>query len=402
MAGTLAVVAAAACAVGVCTLRPGWSAQELEAERRCQAGQSAACGELGRLLVANVRSEKDLDRGLVLLETACGRDDGQACAILGEQYRTRGDARATARARELLTRACDLRAGAGCAGLGELLQLEDARQPHDARPSLEAFHRACELADARGCELYGLAARRLDDGETEERAFTLACGLGRLATCDRLALLRLARPAGHDDGVALLIETCGRGFAPSCLDAARLFAPIVGRTPACGQALPVAERACAAKEEDGCAIADACRVEGRRDAPAAVARLRNACDRGISTACFYWADAQERPDSAAPALAPEELQRAYGRACHGRPPVAPLACTRFIQLRLAGEVSATEASSMTAFLQRGCDQSVGEACCALARAYESGRGRDADAARAADLRTRACGLGAQPCCSPVK
>jgi TPR repeat protein len=162
----------------------------------------------------------------------------------------------------------------------------------------------------------------------------------------------------------------------------------------------MAERACAAKDWDGCAIADACRIEGRNDAPAAMERLRNGCDRGMPTACFYWADAQERPDAARPAIAPEELQRACELACGGRRPVGPLGCTRFARLRLAGVVDAAQAEHLTAILQRGCDQSIAEACCALAQVYATGRGRDADAGKAAELRSKACTLGAQPCCHP--
>lgn len=402
MAGALAMLGIAGCMVGMCRTRLGWTAQEIEAERRCEANQPAACSELGRLLVANVRSEKDLDRGMVLLETACGQNDGVACATLGGLYKTKGDERATARARELLARACELRVAQGCELLGELEQLDDLRHPQDARLALETFRRACELADARACELYGLAAGRLDIAgghEIEERAFTLGCGLGRLPSCDLLAKLRMATPAGHDDGVALLIKACGRGFVPSCLSAAKLFAPIVGQSPACAQALPPAERACAMKDWDGCAIADACRIEGRNDAPAAIERLRDGCERGISAACLYWADAQEHPDTATPAVTAEQVQRAYGGACRGRPPVGPLGCTRFARLRLAGVVDAREAEHLTGFLQKGCDQSIAEACCALAQVY-AGHGRDADAGKAAELRSKACTLGAQPCCHP--
>jgi len=396
----LLVLGIAACMAGVRTARPGWSAAEVDAELRCEAGQARACSELGRLLTAHGSNEKDISRGLVLLEVACGRDDAAACATLGEAYRNAGDPNSRARAKDLLTRACDLRDTEGCAALGELLALADK---NDLRAGIDALRRSCDLGGARGCELYGLAEGRLDgddDRRREEDAFALACGLGRLSSCQLLAMLRLSNPATREAGTALLARNCARGFTRSCATASVLFAPVIGAPPACAQVLPLAELACEAKDDDGCTVGDACRIEAQRDAPAALRRLRLACDRGIALACFYWADVAARPGAAEPPADPAAVQRAYERACRGRSPAGERACVRLAAIRLAAATTAAEAEPLTTFLQRACERSVGEACCTLAEVYAAGRWGPPDPARASDLRSRGCNLGDEKCCHP--
>jgi hypothetical protein len=85
----------------------GWTSWAVEAESRCQAGGIAACGELGRYLVARSPSDRgDLDRGLVLLEVACGGDDQRSCARLGEMYSQDDSPSSRARGHDLLDRSC--------------------------------------------------------------------------------------------------------------------------------------------------------------------------------------------------------------------------------------------------------------------------------------------------------
>jgi hypothetical protein len=351
-----------------------------------------ACGALGRLLVAHVTSEKDVDRGMVLLETACADGDAASCAALGAIYRERGDEKALARSEELLKRACDLKSAEGCASLGVL---EEAWERHDPRPVLEAYRRSCELGYPKGCELYAFAQKRQSPGDRRagEEAFIRACSLGDLPSCHGLGRSRIAKPATLADGVAYLMKACEGGFVPSCVTAAELFAPVVGAAASWERALPVADRACARKEEDACAIADASRLEGRREVPAAAQRLRAACDGGIALACFYWANAAGASATA------EAVLQAYGLACQGHSSlIRPLACTRFAVLRLTTATSAEEAEPLTKALEAACARSVGEACCAVAEIQAAGRWSPADATKASDTRQKACNLGAQKCC----
>lgn len=410
--------------------RPGWDGPKLAAAERCEAGEMPACSALGQLLVANFRSGKDIERGMVLLEAACGQNDWAACAALGEAYRDRGDAASSARAKELLTRACDGRAAAGCTTLGELLQLEDRHhEEHDENPARGAFDRACTLGDSRGCELYGLAEQRSDGDAAKaraEQAFALACGMGRRSTCHLLGIQRLQSPDGRKAGARLLIDNCAHGFDKSCLTVATLFAPVISANSDCAQAIPAAEHACDAKDPDGCAIGDACRLRTKRDGAEALQRLRHACDGGISLACFYWADAQTLPEALKPAPdapAPHEtvtpapdapasndggkppspplvndVKRAYGRACRGHSPGQGLACVRLVTLKLAEAKTVEEAEPLLTFLQKACEHSLGEACCELAEVNATSRWTPADPDKTSTLRAKACNLGQERCC----
>src|SRR3569833_1045056 len=76
----------AACSGPTRTTRPDWDTAQVAAQLRCQAGDLASCGELGRSLLRDARDERDLERGLVLLEGACCQQDMASCAALGQWY----------------------------------------------------------------------------------------------------------------------------------------------------------------------------------------------------------------------------------------------------------------------------------------------------------------------------
>ena len=98
----------------------------------------------------------DFERGLVLLEIACGQDDPASCTLLARIYVNGSQGKKFhARAHELAARACARRWGPGCTQLGEIIGgEEDQKEGAD----LAAFRQGCELGDGRGCELYGLAS----------------------------------------------------------------------------------------------------------------------------------------------------------------------------------------------------------------------------------------------------
>jgi TPR repeat protein len=395
--GRLAALAALilpACLAGAPAPRPGWTPREVEAQRLCAAGQTSACGELGRGLVTHRSSERDFNRGMVLLEVTCANNDAPSCLSLGEIYRGRDDDKALARATELLKRACELKSAEGCAALGVL---SEAWERHDARPVLDAYRRSCELGYARGCAFYGFAQRRQAPGVpgAGDPSFIAACGLGDLPSCHGLGRPRIAVAATRAEGIAYLLKACSGGFAPSCSTLTELFAPVVGAAASCPQALPVAARACAEGDENGCAVADACNIEAHRDPVAARGRLGLACEQGSSLACFYWANA-----AADPPAAPVEIKRAYGLACSGRSAAQALACTRLAILKLAATTDASETASLASSLKTACDRSIGEACCALAELVEKRSWLPTDPPSSSELRSKACNLGAERCCRP--
>lgn len=375
------LIAASGCgAAAPPTTRATWTPAELAAQAGCESGDVRACGGLGRSLVRAARDMRDVERGLVLLEGACGRDDLAACAALGDWYRVQDDDRDHARATALLTRACDGNAGEGCRALGEL-----AVDQRDWPGALLLFDRACELSDAEGCEKAGVFGRKFEN-RSEERAeasFQRACTLGRISSCYRLGMMRLHRPSTAAEGAALLTRSCNAGFAPSCLPAAETFAPVIGIQPACGAAAPLAQQACASGVNDGCVIGDACALEVGRDRPRAMSRLRDACDHGISIACFYWADAQS-PQTGA------EVVAAYEATCQAHSAAAQTACARLAVIALRGSVSSADTREPLSTLHDLCSESVSAACCALADIYTAGDVVPADPTRAAQLRRPNC------------
>jgi hypothetical protein len=125
---------------------PHWGPTERDLEARCQGGTWAACGELGRLLMTAQGTDREHERGLVLLESACGQEDVPACTALGTEYATHfRHEQARARARSVLAWACDHRSGAACTGLGKLSPFPVDR--------LQLFRKGCELEDLEGCAL---------------------------------------------------------------------------------------------------------------------------------------------------------------------------------------------------------------------------------------------------------
>ena len=417
----LAVIAATAVTLvellGACSssqshARLGWPPAALDADRRCEAGSVEACGELGRFLVRRTDSHRDVERGLVLLEVACGQNHLTSCTALAATYvDSSRDPGTLARARSLATRACDRRFAAGCTVAGDAVVRADPRNRNHAAD--DAFRTGCELGDARGCELYGvmqLRDRVGGDKAAAEDAFAAGCGLGRRSSCHLLATVLLRRPATREQGSTLLTDNCNRGYADSCTTATLLTAPVLTAEGSCALALPFAQRACAMKDVDACAVVDVCKLEVAAEAPAALASLRTACEARNGLACLYWADASERGagDAASDTSVvadPERVRVAYDIACRGsgeNPEVARFACIRLAAIELARADNRLEASRMVPLLERACDEPSepsAEACCALADVHAAGKWVPGDAQKATALREKACALGTRRCCA---
>jgi hypothetical protein len=155
-----------------------------------------------------------------------------------------------------------------------------------------------------------------------------------------------------------------------------------------------------AKDEDGCAIIEACRPTPPGDTGRAQ-RLERACERRSAVACLYWADLQQNGPGAQ--VKPARIQNAYAVACRGMGDVTPLPCVRYAIASLEASKSPEEKDGMVAFLRKACqDHSSGEACCRLGQAYQEGKTIPQDKDRTRDLRNRGCDLGRKECCDPVR
>jgi len=375
---------------------------QVETQRRCQQGSAAACGEVGRQLTDGLDGGPDFQRGLVLLEVACGQADLASCVFLADRYvRTSRDRRAVARAHELATRACERGFAAGCTELGEIVKHGEGGDPQAAA---DAFRKACDLGDARACELCALMEYERDEpGEKSaaDQMLSKACGMGRLSSCHFLAIQLLEKPDTQAQGISLLLRTCSRGDGPTCASAALVSAPLVSTHPDCARARPLAEQACRMSAQVGCVIRDACSLEEASQAGAALERLRTACAPRAPLACLYWADQSARsPATDSSQIRRDQIIHAYRLACQpGRDDhTSMVACAGLAMAELATAQSKIQAEAAIAQLKHECERSSREACCDLGEQYRTGRWVPVDAEKAQDLRTRACNLGCDRCC----
>jgi TPR repeat protein len=375
-------------------VRPG----EREAEDRCQAGSAPACGALGRMLTAGIESGRDFERGMVLLEIACGQDDLPSCTYLADTYvRTSRGKASLARAHDLAAHACERRSAEACTELGVVVRNERLA---DQSVAWVAYRKGCELGDARGCELFALATWDTEPRENRvaaENALAHACELGRLSSCHHLGMHRLRDPDARRDAAQLLMRSCERGYGESCGVVAFLTAPLISANADCTRVLPLASKACELRESIGCDVRDACRLAVPAEAERALERLQAACGKNDPLACLYWADGASA--RAQPAADPERIMRAYEKVCEVEGgPLPAIGCPRLAAAKLARAKTVSDAETELQQLRRLCDQSTAEACCELGEQHRIGKWVPADAGKARDLRAKACGLGCERCC----
>jgi TPR repeat protein len=197
----------------------GWSAEELALESACRAGERDSCRDLGGCLVGEKRPERDLQRGLVLLELTCGQDDWKACWLLGDVFvdLTSGDGqrRKLGRAVDVLGRACAHGIAAACTRQGDAILLNASGERGPARA---AFLAGCEQGDARGCEAFAIAEMRSPkpDMAKVESGLVRACEQSRPEACFRLGSLLWRSPARRGDAIRLWQIACDKGSVESC------------------------------------------------------------------------------------------------------------------------------------------------------------------------------------------
>ena len=331
-----------------------------------------------------------------------------ACGALGRFYLQQPEyGKSLARAHSLLAHACDRKWAEACTDMGEVARLEDGRD----RRKFWAFYRTgCELGDSRGCERFAraqMADRFSGDRTQAEQALAKACAAERLSSCHLLAQMLVRNPATLQEGVRLLGQNCKRGFAGSCTQGAGFSAPLLSAYPDCRRALPLASAACAAKDDDGCAIEDRCNAElqvtgaqsGTITGPNPVERLEQLCAKNSALGCLYWADAQT--GSQAIAADPGRVRGAYLVACRGGLIGSGIGCVRIHLMDLAEAKTRHEAEPAISSLRDACKESFGEACCKLADVYRKGQWVTADEAQAAEFQSKACDLKEKSCCSPL-
>ena len=382
--------------------RIGWSDEERSLESTCQKGDTTACRTLGDLLVHDKRPDKDLQRGLVLLEIACGGDDWKACAILGERYTDfggpDGQEGKLGRAVELLGRACAHGIAAACTKQGHAIA---HNTPTDQVAEKAAFLAGCQLGDALGCEAFAGAQMRSTHGETREAedALALACRLSRLESCHALGTWLWRTPKRQAEAMQLWREACGKGLARSCDQLLASSAPLLSPSPDCDLLRDLAQKLCLAGDRNGCAVRSACRLrDSGNDVATIVEELSAGCAAKHPLSCLYWADAREQSTEQSKTADTTRIQEAYRLACQAYDLGKQKACVRLLVYDLSVSESSEKTDEMAYSLFRYCLGGDAEACCELGQAHEAGKKVSKDLEKSERLRRKACDLGLTSCC----
>jgi TPR repeat protein len=378
--------------------RVGWTDDEFALESSCQTGDTAACRDLGARLVQDKRPDKDMQRGLVLLEIACGQDDWKACGLLGDTYATfssrDGQEGKLGRAVEVLGHACTHGIASACTRKGEAIARNN---PEDRAAAKSAFLAGCELGDALGCESLAVAELRSPHPDTAEaeNGFARACALSRLESCHGLGSLLWRDPKRRREAARLWKNACEKGLARSCDQLLVFGAPLLSPNSDCRMVDELANKLCLAGDRNGCAIRSACQLQGgASDGAGLLEGLAAGCSSGHALSCLYWADQGERSAN----LDAPRLREAYARACRADGLGKEQACVRNLVRGVASPESSEQADKDAIVLSHYCYAGSAEACCGLGKIYETGKVFPKDPERARRLQRKACDLGLVVCC----
>ncbi len=139
-----------------------------------------------------------------LYKSACSKNLGKACSILGNLEEKNGN---SIEAMRLYEKSCDLNDDLGC------LSLADTHaQNKEFKKSLEAGKKACDLNVLDGCHLAGIVAEKMGLRSESMVLFKNACDKNHMKSCVNLGLIE------SDGGVlTALKKACDANYPAGCL-----------------------------------------------------------------------------------------------------------------------------------------------------------------------------------------
>jgi len=276
--------------------------------RACEAGDGLGCAGWGWVSQAPA-SEDAFRRARPLLESACAREDAEACVSAGLlRLEGRGGAVEAAegearlrRGVELLASRCEAGEGAACVRAATLFEAGPEPVRDDSR-ALVYLQRSCEAGVPGGCS--GLALRHLTGrGVPPDRARALAlyqrvaelyrasCEAGEPSACAELGQAFALGQAGAVDPARALTyqeKACALGEVASCLRAAERLRQGAEGVPADAARASSLDARAETLLEEGCRSGSgvACLSLAERVTPERARALRQrACALGQSRAC---------------------------------------------------------------------------------------------------------------------
>ena len=223
-------------------------------------------------------------------EAQCVKGSMGSCAIAGRSYELgRGVPVDLARAKTLLTRACEGGSAQGCGRLGEVRLLEGA--PADARA---LFDKSCASGWLGGCESLGQSALSAPGAKVDVLTlFKRACIGGNYDSCASLGKLYetgLGAPQSDAEAVRLYTLACDSGATRrACVSLSVMVERGRGTAADPARAVAILERACEHGSSDSCGMLSLHYFEGRgvaRDHAKGMAFLVRACEGDDRGSCL--------------------------------------------------------------------------------------------------------------------
>ncbi len=262
-------------------------------ERACKVDGPAACVLLGGALYVGKFDLPDEGRAVTLFDGACNLRFSSGCVLLGVALvQGKGVAADPVRARDLFRAACDDDNALGCA-LAELpVRTESAITARD----VEYAEAVCGLGNAQACAFAGSRHfKGVEVASDPARGLELmvrACKAPLPSACAYFgAKILEAATTDEEDakGVALLEGACHAGVGVACTVLGSVYTYGTRSTrPRPSRATEFLEKACSARDADGCSAlaANLAHGEGTRvDARRAEEILERQCRDGHGLSC---------------------------------------------------------------------------------------------------------------------
>ena len=225
----------------------------------CDGGVAVGCRNLGILYLYGRGVARDVDRAFALFDAACGGGSALGCNSLGYMYRDGvGVAPDDARAVALYQSACDGGSSEGCSSLG-FMYAEGRAVPQDDEQAARLYDKACQGGSAPGCANLGFAYANGQGVDRDDRraaaALRRACEGDELAACSALGFhYDIGRGVPQDYGRAIYLyrRACEGDYGPGCGSLGRMYAEGLGTAVNLNAARVALRRGCELGYEYAC------------------------------------------------------------------------------------------------------------------------------------------------------
>lgn len=259
------------------------------------------------------------------------------------------------------TSACKPGAAAECVKLADELYAREKKVfPMKAG---ELYRTACADGNGHACARAG-EFETIGKAWDKVREFSeKGCTLDDGEACARLGFAELEGNGGPKDearALTLMKKACSLSALRGCRAAAGILLDATPADPTA--AIPLGEKLCTAKFEDGCFILGMALFDSKKDYPRALAQVDAACN--------------------------DENHEKRGFACN-----------------IAGAITfdglgmKKDPARGMAYLEKACEAGYAEGCANAATMYKRGSGVPRNPAKAAELSAKACALGKKEQCS---